>query len=306
MLEAPDNFWYNRKYLLEKRKYMTQIIDGKALAAKLQGQLAEKTAKLKEETGLVPGLVVILVGDNPASQVYVRNKERSAIAAGFRSEVVRVPETITQEELLDLIANYNQNPAWHGILVQLPLPKHIDEEAVLLAIAPEKDVDGFHPLNMGRLWSGHPVMIPSTPAGIMEMFREYDIELEGKNAVVIGRSNIVGKPMAQLLLDQNATVTLTHSRTHNLAQVASKADILVVAIGRAKFVTADFVKPGAVVIDVGMNRDENGKLCGDVDYDAVAPLASHITPVPGGVGPMTITMLMEQTYQAALRTLNKD
>ena len=285
---------------------MTQIIDGKALAAKLQRQLAEKTAKLKEVTGLVPGLVVILVGENPASQVYVRNKERSAIAAGFQSEVVRVPETITQEELLELIAKYNQDPAWHGILVQLPLPKHIDEEAVLLAIDPEKDVDGFHPLNMGRLWSGHPVMIPSTPAGIMEMFHEYGIDLEGKNAVVIGRSNIVGKPMAQLLLAKNATVTLTHSRTHNLAQVASKADILVVAIGRAKLVTADFVKPGAVVIDVGMNRDENGKLCGDVDYDAVAPIASHITPVPGGVGPMTITMLMEQTYQAALRTLDRD
>ena len=285
---------------------MAQIIDGKALAAKLQGELAEKAAKLKEETGLVPGLVVILVGDNPASQVYVRNKERSALAAGFHSEVVRVPETITQEELLVLIAKYNQDSAWHGILVQLPLPKHIDEEAVLLAIDPEKDVDGFHPLNMGRLWSGHPVMIPSTPAGIMEMFHEYGIELEGKNAVVIGRSNIVGKPMAQLLLDKNATVTLTHSRTKDLAQVASQADILVVAIGRAKFVNADFVKPGAVVIDVGMNRDENGKLCGDVDYDAVAPLASHITPVPGGVGPMTITMLMEQTYQAALRTLNKD
>ena len=285
---------------------MTQMIDGKALACKLQGQLAEKTAKLKEETGLVPGLVVILVGENPASQVYVRNKERSAIAAGFQSEVVRVPETITQEELLELISKYNQDPAWHGILVQLPLPKHIDEEAVLLAIDPEKDVDGFHPLNMGRLWSGHPVMIPSTPAGIMEMFHEYGIELEGKNAVVIGRSNIVGKPMAQLLLAKNATVTLTHSRTHNLAQIASKADILVVAIGRAKFVTADFVKPGAVVIDVGMNRDENGKLCGDVDYDAVAPVASHITPVPGGVGPMTITMLMEQTYQAALRSLDKD
>ena len=249
---------------------------------------------------------MILVGDNPASQVYVRNKEKSALAAGFRSEVVRVPETITQAELLDLIAKYNQDPAWHGILVQLPLPKHIDEEEVLLAIDPEKDVDGFHPLNMGRLWSGHPVMIPSTPAGIMEMFHEYGIDLEGKNAVVIGRSNIVGKPMAQLLLAKNATVTLTHSRTHHLAKVAAKADILVVAIGRAKFVTADFIKPGAVVIDVGMNRDENGKLCGDVDYDAVAPLASHITPVPGGVGPMTITMLMEQTYQAALRTLNKD
>ena len=284
---------------------MTHVIDGKALAVKLQGELAEKTARLKAETGQVPGLVVILVGENPASQVYVRNKERSALAAGFRSEVVRVPESISQEDLLALIDRYNQDPLWHGILVQLPLPAHIDDEAVLLAIDPNKDVDGFHPLNMGHLWAGNPVMVPSTPAGIMEMFREYGIDIEGKSAVVIGRSNIVGKPMAQLLLAKNATVTLTHSRTHHLAKIARKADILVVAIGRAKFVTADFVKEGAVVIDVGMNRDENGKLCGDVDYEQVAPLASHITPVPGGVGPMTITMLMSQTYEAAVRALKK-
>lgn len=282
---------------------MAILIDGKALAAKLQGELAEKTARLTEETGVVPGLVVIIVGENPASQVYVRNKERSAIAAGFRSEVVRLPETIQQHELLELIEQYNQDPLWHGILVQLPLPKHIDDEAVLLAIDPAKDVDGFHPLNMGRLWAGNPVMIPSTPAGIMEMFKAYGIELEGKRAVVIGRSNIVGKPMAQLLLAKNATVTLTHSRTHHLAKIAKTADILVVAIGRAKFVTADFVKEGAVVIDVGMNRDEDGKLCGDVDFDAVSPIASHLTPVPGGVGPMTITMLMEQTYEAAVRSV---
>lgn len=282
---------------------MARLIDGKALAAKLQGELAEKTARLKEETGVVPGLVVIVVGENPASQVYVRNKERSAIAAGFRSKVVRLPETIQENELLELIEQYNQDPLWHGILVQLPLPKHIDDEAVLLAIDPAKDVDGFHPLNMGRLWAGNPVMVPSTPAGIMEMFKEYGIELEGKRAVVIGRSNIVGKPMAQLLLAKNATVTLTHSRTHHLAKIAKTADILVVAIGRAKFVTADFVKEGAVVIDVGMNRDEDGKLCGDVDFDAVAPIASHLTPVPGGVGPMTVTMLMEQTYEAAVRSV---
>lgn len=282
---------------------MAILIDGKALAAKLQGELAEKTARLTEETGVVPGLVVIIVGENPASQVYVRNKERSAIAAGFRSEVVRLPETIQQHELLELIEQYNQDPLWHGILVQLPLPKHIDDEAVLLAIDPAKDVDGFHPLNMGRLWAGNPVMVPSTPAGIMEMFKAYGIELEGKQAVVIGRSNIVGKPMAQLLLAKNATVTLTHSRTHHLAKIAKTADILVVAIGRAKFVTADFVKEGAVVIDVGMNRDEDGKLCGDVDFDAVSPIASHLTPVPGGVGPMTITMLMEQTYEAAVRSV---
>lgn len=284
---------------------MANIIDGKALAEKLQAKLAEKTAKLKAETGQEPGLVVILVGDNPASQVYVRNKERSALAAGFRSEVVRLSESTSQEELLTLIAKYNQDPAWHGILVQLPLPAHIDDEAVLLAIDPEKDVDGFHPTNMGRLWSGHPLMIPSTPAGIMEMFREYKVDLEGKNAVVIGRSNIVGKPMAQLLLSKNATVTLTHSRTHHLAKIAKKADILVVAIGRGHFVTKDFVKEGAVVIDVGMNRDENGKLIGDVKFDEVAEVASLITPVPKGVGPMTITMLMEQTYQAFVRSLEK-
>jgi len=285
---------------------MANIIDGKALAEKLQAKLAEKTAKLKSETGQEPGLVVILVGDNPASQVYVRNKERSALAAGFRSEVVRLPESTSQEELLTLIAKYNQDPAWHGILVQLPLPAHIDDEAVLLAIDPDKDVDGFHPTNMGRLWSGHPLMIPSTPAGIMEMFREYKVDLEGKNAVVIGRSNIVGKPMAQLLLSKNATVTLTHSRTHHLAKIAKKADILVVAIGRGHFVTKDFVKEGAVVIDVGMNRDENGKLIGDVKFDEVAEVASLITPVPKGVGPMTITMLMEQTYQAFVRSLEKE
>lgn len=284
---------------------MANIIDGKALAEKLQAKLAEKTAKLKAETGQEPGLVVILVGDNPASQIYVRNKERSALAAGFRSEVVRLPESTSQKELLALIAKYNQDPDWHGILVQLPLPAHIDDEAVLLAIDPDKDVDGFHPTNMGRLWSGHPLMIPSTPAGIMEMFREYKVDLEGKNAVVIGRSNIVGKPMAQLLLSKNATVTLTHSRTHHLAKIAKKADILVVAIGRGHFVTKDFVKEGAVVIDVGMNRDENGKLIGDVKFDEVAEVASLITPVPKGVGPMTITMLMEQTYQAFVRSLEK-
>ena len=278
------------------------FIDGKALAAKMQAALAEKTAQLKAEKGLIPGLVVILVGENPASQVYVRNKERSALAAGFKSEVVRVPDTISEKELLALIERYNQDSEWHGILVQLPLPVHISEEKVLLAIDPDKDVDGFHPTNMGKFWSGHPVMIPSTPAGIMEMFKEYQIELEGKTAVVIGRSNIVGKPMAQLLLDANATVTIAHSRTKNLPELARQADILVVAIGRGHFVTKEFVKPGAVVIDVGMNRDANGKLIGDVQYDEVAEVASYITPVPGGVGPMTITMLMEQTYEACVRS----
>lgn len=279
-----------------------KVIDGKALAGKMQAALAEKTARLKEEKGLVPGLVVILVGEDPASQVYVRNKERSALAAGFKSEVVRLPETISEAELLEIIARYNQDTDWHGILVQLPLPAHINEEKILLAIDPDKDVDGFHPTNMGKFWSGHPVMIPSTPAGIMEMFKEYEVDLEGKSALVIGRSNIVGKPMAQLLLDANATVTIAHSRTKNLAELARQADILVVAIGRGHFVTKDFIKPGAVVIDVGMNRDENGKLIGDVASDEVAEVASLLTPVPGGVGPMTITMLMEQTYEACLRS----
>lgn len=284
---------------------MTTIIDGKALAQKMQAALAKKVAKMKAEKGIVPGLVVILVGDNPASQVYVRNKERSAIAAGFKSETVRLSDSTGEEELLDLIAKYNADDSFHGILVQLPLPAHINDKRILLAIDPKKDVDGFHPMNTGHLWNGRPQMVPCTPAGIMEMLREYKVDLEGKNAVIIGRSNIVGKPMAQLLLDKNATVTLTHSRTRNLAEVCRRADVLIVAIGRGHFVTKDYIKEGAVVIDVGMNRDDNGKLIGDVKYDEVAPLASMITPVPGGVGPMTITMLMEQTYQAALRSVTK-
>lgn len=281
-----------------------KIIDGKALAKKMQGQLAEKVAQLKAQHGIVPGLVVILVGDNPASQVYVRNKERSALAAGFTSETVRLSDSISQEELLAVIEKYNQDPAFHGILVQLPLPSHINDKRVILAIDPKKDVDGFHPMNTGHLWSGRPLMVPCTPAGIMEMFREYQVDLEGKNAVIVGRSNIVGKPMAQLLLDKNATVTLTHSRTRHLARVCKRADVLIVAIGQGNFVTKDYVKEGAVVIDVGMNRDDNGKLIGDVKFDEVAELASLITPVPGGVGPMTITILLEQTYQAALRSVS--
>ncbi|AWN19392.1 bifunctional methylenetetrahydrofolate dehydrogenase/methenyltetrahydrofolate cyclohydrolase [Streptococcus sobrinus] len=281
-----------------------KIIDGKALAKKIQGQLAEKVAQLKAQHGIVPGLVVILVGDNPASQVYVRNKERSALAAGFTSETVRLSDSISQEELLAVIEKYNQDPAFHGILVQLPLPSHINDKRVILAIDPKKDVDGFHPMNTGHLWSGRPLMVPCTPAGIMEMFREYQVDLEGKNAVIVGRSNIVGKPMAQLLLDKNATVTLTHSRTRHLARICKRADVLIVAIGQGNFVTKDYVKEGAVVIDVGMNRDDNGKLIGDVKFDEVAELASLITPVPGGVGPMTITMLLEQTYQAALRSVS--
>ncbi|MFS5639080.1 bifunctional methylenetetrahydrofolate dehydrogenase/methenyltetrahydrofolate cyclohydrolase [Streptococcus agalactiae] len=283
---------------------MTELIDGKALSQKMQAELGRKVERLKEQHGIIPGLAVILVGDNPASQVYVRNKERSALEAGFKSETLRLSESISQEELIDIIHQYNEDKSIHGILVQLPLPQHINDKKIILAIDPKKDVDGFHPMNTGHLWSGRPMMVPCTPAGIMEMFREYHVDLEGKHAVIIGRSNIVGKPMAQLLLDKNATVTLTHSRTRNLSEVTKEADILIVAIGQGHFVTKDFVKEGAVVIDVGMNRDENGKLIGDVVFEQVAEVAIMITPVPGGVGPMTITMLLEQTYQAALRSVS--
>ena len=283
---------------------MAKIIDGKALAAKKQAALQEKVERLKAESGLVPGLVVILVGDDPASQVYVRNQERFAKKVGFLSETVRLSESISEEELIQVIEKYNKDERFHGILVQLPLPKHINDKRVILAIDPKKDVDGFHPMNTGHLWSGRPVMVPCTPAGIMELLREYEVALEGKTAVIIGRSNIVGKPMAQLLLEKNATVTLAHSRTRDLAKVTKQADILIVAIGQGHFVTADFVKEGAVVIDVGMNRDVDGRLIGDVDFEEVEPIASLITPVPGGVGPMTITMLMEQTYQSALRSVS--
>lgn len=279
-------------------------IDGKQLANLLQEQMKEEVALLKE-SGLTPGLVVLLVGEDSASQVYVRNKDLAAARIGIVSKVERYPETITEAELLAEINKYNADPQFHGILVQLPLPKHIDENKVLLAIDPNKDVDGFHPLNLGALFAGHPTMIPCTPYGIIKMFEHYDIDLEGKNAVVIGRSNIVGKPMAQLLLQKNATVTMAHSKTKNLAALCRQADILVVAIGRGHFVTKDFVKPGAVVIDVGMNRNEAGKLIGDVAYDEVAPVASYITPVPGGVGPMTITMLMYQTIESAKRRLHR-
>ncbi|MDU0400340.1 Bifunctional protein FolD protein [Lactococcus lactis] len=288
--------WYNSSM---------NLIDGKALAAKMQAELKVKVDKLKEADN-VPGLAVILVGEDPASQIYVRNKARQATAIGLNSSVVRLPETVTEQELLDLIEQYNQSEQWHGILVQLPLPEHISEEKVLLAIDPEKDVDGFHPMNMGRLWSGNPLMIPSTPAGIMEMFREYNVELSGKRAVVIGRSNIVGKPMAQLLMMADATVTIAHSKTENLRELTKEADILVVAIGRDRMIKAEDIKEGAVVIDVGMNRDEDGKLHGDVDFDEVKNVASLITPVPGGVGPMTITMLMEQTVRAASRKMNEN
>ena len=280
------------------------LINGKELAEKMQADLTAETALLKEQ-GIIPGLVVLLVGEDKASQTYVRNKELAAARIGIRSKVEHYPESITEEELLSEIDKYNKDPEFHGILVQLPLPEQINEEKVLLAIRPEKDVDGFHPINLGKLFAGVPDRIPCTPYGIMKMFEAYDIPLEGKNALVIGRSNIVGKPMAHLLLGKNATVTTAHSKTQNLPALARQADILVVAIGRGHFVTKEFIKEGAVVIDVGMNRDEAGKLIGDVKFDEVEPIASYITPVPRGVGPMTITMLMAQTIAAAKETLKR-
>lgn len=284
---------------------MTELIDGKALAQKMQQELAAKVNNLKQKKGIVPGLAVILVGDDPASQVYVRNKERAALTVGFKSETVRLSEFICQEELIAVIERYNADNTIHGILVQLPLPNHINDKKIILAIDPKKDVDGFHPMNTGHLWSGRPLMVPCTPSGIMELLREYNVNLEGKHAVIIGRSNIVGKPMAQLLLDKNATVTLTHSRTRQLEEVCRCADVLIVAIGQGHFITKQYIKEGAIVIDVGMNRDDNGKLIGDVTFDEVAEVAAKITPVPGGVGPMTIAMLLEQTYQSALRSTHK-
>lgn len=280
-----------------------ELLNGKELAQKLQQEMTQEVTALKEK-GLQPGLAVILVGEDPASQVYVRNKERAANNIGMYSVVYRLPETTSEADLIAKIEELNQDDKIHGILVQLPLPKHINEDLVLDTIAPEKDVDGFHPMNLGNLFAGKPTMIPCTPAGIMELIKLSGLDLAGKNAVIIGRSNIVGKPMAHLLLQANATVMICHSKTKDLPKVAKQADILVVAIGRANFVTADFIKEGAVVIDVGINRDENNKLTGDVKFDEVAPLTSYITPVPGGVGPMTITMLMRQTIEAAKRKEN--
>ncbi|WP_180948851.1 bifunctional methylenetetrahydrofolate dehydrogenase/methenyltetrahydrofolate cyclohydrolase [Carnobacterium maltaromaticum] len=273
-------------------------MDGKGLADEMQVEMFKTVEGLKEK-GITPGLVVLLVGENPASQTYVKNKEKRAVALGFNSLVKRLPESISEKELVNEIEFYNQNPDFHGILVQLPLPNHIDAERILNTIDPSKDVDGFHPVNMGKLLIGQPDMIPCTPYGIMKLLARYKIDIAGKNAVIIGRSNIVGKPMAQLLLMEHATVTIAHSKTANLAELAKTADILVVAIGRGHFVTKEFIKPGAVVIDVGMNRDQNGKLIGDVASAEVSEVAGYLTPVPKGVGPMTITMLLYQTIKNA-------
>lgn len=272
-------------------------MDGKMVSAKVRGNILEEVNGLKEK-GVRPGLAVIIVGEDPASKVYVRNKERACEECGFYSEKYALPEETTQEELLGLIDELNHNPHIDGILCQLPVPKHINEQAIIDAISPEKDVDAFHPINVGKIMVGNFDFLPCTPAGVMQLLEEYDIDPNGKNCVVIGRSNIVGKPMAMLLLHKNGTVTICHSRTKNLKEVCAQADILVAAVGKADFVTADMVKEGAVVIDVGMNR-KDGKLCGDVAFDEVNEKASYLTPVPGGVGPMTITMLMKNTLKAA-------
>ena len=270
---------------------MAKIIDGKQMSLDIKNELKEKVAKYKEQ-GIEITLAVVKVGNDPASAVYVRNKEKACEYVGINSKTLALPEETTEEELLNVVKELNEDKNVNGILVQLPLPKHIDESKVLLTIDSTKDVDGFHPVNVGKMVIGEDTFLPCTPAGIIEMIKRTDIDIEGKECVVIGRSNIVGKPMAMLMLKENATVTIAHSRTKDLKEVTKRADIIVAAIGKAKFVTADYVKEGAVVIDVGMDRDENGKLCGDVDFESVSKVASAITPVPGGVGPMTVTMLL--------------
>ena len=275
-----------------------QIIDGKKIAADTRAEIAAQVAEQKA-AGVTPGLAVIIVGENPASQVYVRNKHKACGEVGMYSEVIEMPGDTSEEVLLAKIAELNADDKIDGILVQLPLPKHINEENVINAIRPDKDVDAFHPVNTGKIMIGNPDFLPCTPAGVMVMLKKSGIDITGKNCVVVGRSNIVGKPMAMLLLGANGTVTVCHSKTKDLAAVTREADILVVAIGRADFITGDMIKEGAVVIDVGMNRREDGKLTGDVDFATACERASYITPVPGGVGPMTITMLLQNTLTAS-------
>ena len=277
---------------------MAKIIDGKAVAQSVKDDVAAQTRQLKEK-GIIPGLAVVIVGDDSASRVYVNNKKKACAQVGFYSEEYALPAQTTQQELLELVNTLNHKKDINGILVQLPLPKHLDEKSVIEAIDPQKDVDAFHASNVGKIMIGDYHFLPCMPAGVMELLKSQKIDVCGKSCVVIGRSNIVGKPMAMLLLHQNGTVTICHSRTQNLKEICRSADILVAAVGVAKFVKADMVKKGAVVIDVGMDRDENGKLCGDVDFAQVEPVASYITPVPGGVGPMTIAMLMKNTLMAA-------
>ena len=278
---------------------MAEIIDGKAVAAAVKERIRKDAIRFQKTSKTTPGLAVVLVGNDPASKIYVRNKKKACEEVGFKSFEYVLPAETPEIVLLELIDTLNRDPNIHGILVQLPLPKHIDEDEVIAAITPKKDVDCFHPVNVGKLVTGSADFAPCTPAGVMELIKSTGTEVAGKRCVVIGRSNIVGKPMAMLLLQANGTVTICHSKTENLGDVCREADILVAAVGKPKLITGDMIKPGAVVIDVGMNRDANGKLCGDVDFKSASKVAGYITPVPGGVGPMTIAMLMENTYSAA-------
>lgn len=284
---------------------MAILLDGKALSKKVHEQVKVKVEELKAKYDKVPGLAVVLVGDNPASQAYVNRKEKMSAKVGMYSKQIKLPEDTSEEKLLGIIDELNNDDAINGILVQLPLPKHIDSNKVLMAIKPEKDVDGFHPINVGKLTSGlEPSAIPCTPLGIMKMLEEYDVDLKGKKAVVVGRSNIVGKPISLLLLSKHATVTICHSRTQNIQEVCKEADIIVVALGVEKFLKKEMVKEGAVIVDVGINRNqETGKLVGDADFEAIEPIASAITPVPGGVGPMTIAMLLQNTLNLFEKSL---
>ncbi|EPD53635.1 FolD protein [Paenisporosarcina sp. HGH0030] len=281
------------------------LINGKEIGQAIRNDLSERIIHLKNQ-GITPGLAVILVGDNAASKTYVSNKQKTCEALGMNSRLLSFESDLTESELVHTIQSLNEDPTIHGILVQLPLPKHIGESAVLAAISPTKDVDGFHPISVGKMMLGQETFLPCTPYGVMKLLEYSGIDLAGKHAVVIGRSHIVGKPMGQLLLQKDATVTYAHSKTPNLQEITLQADILVVAVGKTKFITSEYVKSGAVVIDVGMNRDENNRLCGDVDFEAVKEKASYITPVPGGVGPMTITMLMANTVQSAENELRQD
>ncbi len=283
-----------------------KIIDGKKIAELTRADIAARAAQLEAQSGVKPGLAVIIVGDNPASQVYVCNKKKACEQAGMYSVVIEMAGDTTQEALMEQIETLKADDKIHGILVQLPLPAHLDEDAVIAAIPPEKDVDAFHPVNTGKIMIGDYDFLPCTPAGVMKLLEHEGIEIAGKECVVVGRSNIVGKPQAMLLLHANGTVTVCHSKTKNLSDVTRRADILVVAIGKANFITGDMIKPGAVVIDVGMNRLENKKLCGDVEFASCSEVAGAITPVPGGVGPMTITMLLENTLTAAKKAIGKN
>ncbi|MET1012998.1 MAG: bifunctional methylenetetrahydrofolate dehydrogenase/methenyltetrahydrofolate cyclohydrolase FolD [Paenisporosarcina sp.] len=281
------------------------IINGNEIGKVIRNNLKKRIEDLKTE-GVLPGLAVVLVGDNAASKTYVSNKQKTCESLGIHSRLLSYSSSLSQEELIATIHELNLDETIHGILVQLPLPKHFDETAILSAISPDKDVDGFHPNNVGKMLLGQETFLPCTPHGVMKLLEHSGIEIAGKHAVVVGRSNIVGKPMGQLLLQKNATVTYAHSKTPDLGSITRQADILVVAVGIAKLITAEHIKTGAIVIDVGMNRDENNKLCGDVDFASVSPKSSYITPVPGGVGPMTITMLMENTIQSAENKLRQD